>query len=335
MTTPQTPLPSGLGATTTAAEIVAGLDLSGRMAIVTGGYSGLGRETARVLRAAGAEVIVSARDLDRAQAALTGIDVRIEAMDLLDPVSIDAFAKRFLATGRSLHVLINCAAVMACPLARDGRGHEMQFSTNHLGHFQLTSRLWPALAEAGGARVVAVSSRGHRFSPVMFDDPDFLRRDYDPWLGYGQSKTANALFAVELDRRGAAHGVRAFSVHPGGIVETGLSKHVDPALLIAHGAIDALGRAVIDPARNLKTVEQGAATIVWCAVSPQLDGKGGVYCENCDVSSLAPDGNAAIRQPAELMHLGGVLPYAVDPQAARRLWELSENMLGMTAEPNG
>ncbi len=332
MTTPQSPLPSGWGATTTATDVIAGLDLSGKTAIVTGGYSGLGREAARVLRSAGAEVIVPARDLSRARAALDGIDVRIESMDLLDPASIDAFAARFLATGQALHILINSAAVMACPLARDAKGHESQFSTNHLGHFQLTARLWPALAKAKGARVVAVSSRGHRFSPVIFDDPDFQNRDYDPWKGYGQSKTANALFAVELDRRGAASGVRAFSVHPGGIVDTGLAKYVDRSHLVAYGAIDAQGRAIIDPSRNLKTPEQGAATIVWCAVSPELADKGGVYCENCDISPLAPDSNTRIEQPAELMHLGGVLSYAIDPQAAQRLWEMSETMLGFQTE---
>src|SRR5262245_43584808 len=215
MSTPQAPIGSGFGAATTAAEIVRGRNLSGKIAIVTGGYSGIGRETARVLRAAGARVIVPTRDRDRAAKALYGIDVEIEAMDLLDPASIDAFAARFEAGGSPLHILINSAGIMACPLTRDAHGYEAQFATNHLGHFQLVARLMPALRRAKGARVVSVSSWGHRRSPVVFDDPNFERRDYDRWSAYGQSKTANILFALALDQRAKGDGIRAFSLHPG------------------------------------------------------------------------------------------------------------------------
>jgi len=329
MTTLQKPIGSGFGAASTAEEVLKGMDLSGKVAIVTGGYSGLGLETARVLRRAGASVIVPARDLTRAAAALKAIgDVELEAMDLLDPASIDAFAGKFLASGRPLHLLIHSAGIMACPLARDARGYESQFSTNHLGHFQLAARLWPALLKARGARVVSVSSWGHRHSPVVFEDPNFERRDYTPWLGYGQSKTANILFALALDQRGRAEGVRAFSVHPGGIVATGLGKYITQDQLRAGGAIDERGNPVLDPARGFKTVEQGAATIVWCAVSPRLDELGGVYCADCDIAPLVPqegdkDGTAKKFASRPL----GVMPYAVDPQAAERLWKLSENLI--------
>ncbi|MGW6256861.1 oxidoreductase [Streptomyces sp. NPDC055085] len=326
MTTAQQPLHSGFGPASTAEEVAAGVDLTGRVAIVTGGYSGIGLETVRVLRAAGAEVVVPARDAARAAAALEGIDgVEVAAMDLIDPVSVDAFADGFLASGRPLHLLVASAGIMATPLTRDARGYEAQFATNHLGHFQLVSRLRPALRAAGGARVVVVSSRGHRFSPVDLDDPNFEHTPYEPFLAYGRSKSANALFAVELDRRGRADGVRAFAVHPGTIVDTGLAKHLSEDALRAAGAVEEDGTPVRDSARQLKTVPQGAATTVWCATSPALEGLGGVYCENCDISPLVPeeDRQAWLRDekaPA------GVLAYAVDPEQAARLWALSERL---------
>ena len=226
MFTSQHPIGSGFGFATTAEEVIRGIDLSGRTAIVTGGYSGIGLETSRVLAAAGATVIVPARTPDKARANLAGLPrVELAALDLLDPASIDTFARNHLASGRPLHLLIHSAGVMATPLTRDGRGHESQFSTNHLGHFQLALRLLPALVRSEGARVVALSSRGHRFSAVDFEDPSFERQPYDKWKAYGQSKTANALFALGLDRRIAEQGVRAFSVHPGGIL-TDLTRHL-------------------------------------------------------------------------------------------------------------
>ena len=323
----QQPLPSGFGAASTAEDVIKGIDLTGRIAVVTGGYSGIGLETVRVLRAAGAEIVVPARDVARARAALAGVDgveVFDTPMDLGDPASIDAFAATFLGSGRALHLLINNAGIMATPLARDARGFESQFATNHLGHFQLTARLWPALVAAGGARVVALSSRGHRFSPVVFEDLHFEHRAYEPFLAYGQSKTANALFAVELDRRGRDEGVRAFAPHPGTIVDTGLLRHTDPESIRTTGVVDADGLPVRDPEQQLKTVEQGAATTVWCATSPQLEAHGGVYCENCDISPLVTadeeaDWRKSFGRP-------GVLPYAVDPEAAVRLWEVSERL---------
>ncbi|MGW7253495.1 oxidoreductase [Streptomyces sp. NPDC054834] len=323
MTTPQRPLHSGFGAASTAEEVIEGIDLTGKVAIITGGYSGIGLETSRVLRAAGAEVVVPARDPERARTALKGLDgVEVAPMDLIDRASVDAFAETFLASGRPLHILVANAGIMATPLTRDARGYEAQFATNHLGHFRLTARLWAALVAAGGARVVALSSRGHRFSPVVFEDLHFEHRPYDPFLAYGQSKTANVLFAAELDRRGMSQGVRAFSLHPGRIVDTGLAKHLAEDALLAAGAVDAEGRPVRDPTRQMKTIEQGAATSVWCATSELLSGRGGVYCENVDISPLVED--EAVWRADEAAP--GVLPYAVAREAAARLWEVSERL---------
>ncbi|MGK5072832.1 oxidoreductase [Janthinobacterium sp. ZB1P44] len=315
----QTPLRSGFDAGTTATEALAGRDLSGVQAIVTGGASGLGLETVRVLAGAGAKVLVPARDPRQAQAALDGMaGVEVAALDLLDPQSIDAFAAAFLATGRTLHVLVNGAGIMATPLLRDARGYEGQFATNHLGHFQLTARLWSALRQAQGARVVCVSSLGHRQAGVDLDDPHFLRQPYDKWRAYAQSKSANALFAVELDRRAAAHGVRAFSLHPGAIL-TPLVRHLDLDDLRRVGALDDEGQVNPPPQSGFKNVAQGAATAVWCATSAQLEGMGGVYCEDGDIAALVADDSAG----------PGVRRWAVDPAQARQLWVLSEQMTGV------
>jgi len=312
MTTEQQPLNSGFGATTTAREVLAGRDLTGKVAIVTGGYSGVGLETTRALAEAGATVIVTARTKEKAQTALAGIPgVEIDTLELTDPASIDAFAKRFLDSQRPLDILINNAGIMAPPLQRDARGYESQFATNHLGHFQLTLRLWPALKQAKTARVVSVSSRGIRFGGVDFDDPNFERRDYDKWQAYGQSKTANALFAVALDKRGRVHNIRAFSVHPGGIL-TDLIRYLPAEEL----------EALKSTGEVLKTPEQGAATTVWCATSPQLEGKGGVYCLDCDIAKVISNYDAA-------QQLAGVLPRAIDPELAEKLWELSEKLTGV------
>lgn len=207
MPTVQAPIGSGFGAASTAHDVVKGLDLSGKVAIVTGGYSGIGLETTRALRAAGASVLVPARDHTRAVAALKRLDgVELETMDLIDPASVDAFAARFLVSGQPLHILVNSAGIGGGPLTRDARGYEVCFAANHPGHFQLAVRLWPALCQANGARVVAVSAWAHSRAPIVFEDLHFRQRDYSPGLAYGQSKTANILFALALDERGAAHG---------------------------------------------------------------------------------------------------------------------------------
>lgn len=316
-TTPQHPIGSGFGPETTAAEVIRGIDLTGKIAVVTGGYAGIGLETTRTLLSAGARVVVPARDLSKATSALAAMPGAItETLDLMDPSSIDAFANRFVASGQPLHILVNNAGIMANPLTRDARGYESQFSTNHLGHFQLTARLWPALLRAKGARVVSLSSVGHRRAPVNFEDPNFERREYDRWAAYGQSKSANALFAVSLDTVGESHDIRAFSVHPGGVV-TDLLRHMPTEEVRAYGVLDEHGGAIIDPARNKKTVEQGAATSVWCATSRQLEGFGGVYCENCDI---------AVQVPGDSTELRGVRPWAIDREFALELWNLSEKL---------
>lgn len=325
MSTPQQPISSGHGPATSAEEVIRGIDLTGKNAIVTGGYSGLGRETARVLLEAGARVIVPARDVARARENLSTLPaIEVRPMDLLEPASIDAFAERFLSEDAPLHLLINSAGIMAIPkLTLDARGREIHFATNHLGHFQLTTRLLPALRAAHNARVVALSSLGHRYSPVHFDDINFTHRAYDPWQAYGQSKTANILFVIALDAREQENGVRAFAVHPGSIAGTGLERHIPKQVLIDAGILEADGTPVRDPARNLKTIGQGAATDVWCAVSPQLEGMGGVYCENCDIAAVSSleGGDTKIQ---DSMRISGVMPYAVDPVAAARLWTLSD-----------
>ncbi|NKJ45584.1 oxidoreductase [Burkholderia sp. SG-MS1] len=318
MTSNQIPLRTGFNATTTAAAVLGAHDLSGMTAVITGGYSGLGLEAARVLAGAGASVVVPARDVARAAAAVRGIKrIELAELDLMDAASIDAFAEGFLASGRPLHMLLNSAGIMAAPLRRDSRGYESQFSTNHLGHFQLTARLWPALLRANGARVVSVSSLGHRLSAVDFDDPNFERRPYDKWIAYGQSKTANALFAVGVDRLGKAENIRAFSLHPGSIF-TPLSRHLDIEDYRRVGAADAEGNLLSTEQAGFKTVEQGAATLVWCAVSHQLDGMGGVYCEDCDIAPLAMSESDK----------GGVRSWAVDPELALHLWTVSEQLTG-------
>ncbi len=329
MSDSQLPIGSGFKAASTTSEVISGIDLTGKVAIVTGGYAGLGLETTRTLALAGATVVVPVRDLIKARAALNSINsVEIEPMDLIDPKSIDAFAARFLDSGRPLHIMVNSAGIMALPqLTLDDRGYEYHFAINHLGHFQLTTRLLPALRKANGARVVSVSAWAHRLSDVVFDDPFFQRREYQPMLGYGQSKTANILFATGLDMREQQHGIRAFSLHPGSIVDTDLGRNFSRDQLLAFGVIDADGKPIIDPQKQLKTVEQGAATQVWCATHPQLENIGGVYCENVEIARLVPPDESTDWGPDDSTRKLGVMPYAIDPDHANRLWKLSETLL--------
>lgn len=324
----QMPVKSGFNASSTTHDVIKGINLTGKTIIVTGGYAGIGLETVKAFIAVGAKVIVPARDINKATNNLKGIpNVTVEAMDLMDPASIDAFAEKFLAEHGALHILVNNAGIMWVPLLRDQRGYESQLATNHLGHFQLTAKLWPALKKAKGARVINVSSFGHQMAPFNFDDPNFLNREYETLQGYGQSKTANNLFAVELDHRGKTFGVRAFSLHPGSVNGTDLGRVAPMRLFQQMGTHDANGNIFPEVAATLKTVEQGAATSVWCATSSQLNGIGGVYCENADIAEL-DEGNIE-HNYSDPSSLRGVKPYAVNASAAQKLWTLSEEMTGI------
>jgi NAD(P)-dependent dehydrogenase (short-subunit alcohol dehydrogenase family) len=303
-----TPLRTPFGFDSTAAEVIAGVDLSGRRAIVTGGSSGIGVETARALVGAGAHVTLAVRDVDAGHRVATDIGgtVDVAALDLSDLDSVSAFVASW---NGPLHILVNNAGVMAIQeLTMSASGHEMQFATNHLGHFALAVGLHAALASAGGARVVSVSSAGHLRSPVVFDDVDFAFREYDPFGAYGQSKTANVLFAVEATRRWRDDGILANALMPGGIA-TPLQRHL-PAEY-AQQALTAFRAAGTD----FKTVEQGAATSTLLAASPLLEGVGGRYFENCSQARVVERRGA----PGQ----GGVAPYALDPANAERLWEVS------------
>jgi NAD(P)-dependent dehydrogenase (short-subunit alcohol dehydrogenase family) len=297
--------------------VLEGIDLTGKLAIVTGGYSGLGLETTRALAGVGAQVVVPARRRATAEEALAGSDrVEVDELDLADLASVRAFAERFLASGRSAEIVINNAGIMACPETRVGLGWEAQFATNHLGHYALVNLLWPAIAH-DGARVVSVSSAGHRRSPIRWDDVMF-ERGYDKWEAYGQAKTANVLFAVQLDALAKDVGVRAFAIHPGGI-RTPLQRHLTTEEMVAAGWIDEHGNLI---ASGFKSPEQGAATQVWAATSPKLEGMGRVYCEDCDIAEVVP---------ADDTTAGGVREYAIDPEQASRLWRLSAELSGIDA----
>lgn len=321
MPSTQSPVGSPFGYRSTAGQVVEGIDLSGKRVVVTGGYSGIGTETVRALAGAGAEVIVGARRTGQAEEVIRDVHgaITVLPLDLGDPAAIDAFAENVAERWDSIDILINNAAVMANPLTRDARGYEGQFATNHLGHFQLTARLWPLLKAAGSARVVALSSIGHRLNGLDLGDPHFDRREYDKWTAYGQAKSANALFALHLDKLGAPHGVRAFAVHPGGIA-TPLQRHLTMDEQRSMGWYDEAGNLN----ERFKTPEQGASTTVWAATSPLLEGAGGVYCENCDVATPAgPD-----TPPGS-----GVFPHVRDEALAERLWAESERMTGVEFRP--
>jgi NAD(P)-dependent dehydrogenase (short-subunit alcohol dehydrogenase family) len=309
------------GARSSAREVIAGHDLSGRDAIVTGGASGIGVETVRALATAGARVVIATRDRPKGEEVAARLSretgngaIEFRLLDLASLASVRAFATQFLALRRPLHLLINNAGIMATPLSYTTDGFESQFGTNHVGHFALTVGLLPALKAAAGARIVSLTSLGHRRSDVDFDDLNFQRRAYDPWLAYGQSKTANVLFAVGLTQRLAGDGIFANAVHPGGIM-TGLQKHVPREEQIRLGWIDESGI----PHPRLKSAEQGAATSVWAAVAAELEGVGGHYLEDCRIAKAW-----SADKP-----LSGVKSYALDPDRARRLWSVSEELIAL------
>ncbi|MEV6711249.1 SDR family NAD(P)-dependent oxidoreductase [Lentzea sp. NPDC051208] len=306
------------GFESTALEVVEGVDLSGRRAVVTGGASGIGVETVRALAAAGAEVTIAARDVEAGRrvaadvSATTGNSgVLVAPLELTSQESVRAFARTW---DGPLHLLINNAGVMATPLTRTPEGWELQFATNHFGHFTLTLGLFDAL-RAEGARVVNVSSAGHLSSPVVFEDIHFERREYDRWQAYGQSKTANVLFGVEAGRRWSGDGITMNALMPGGIL-TALQRHISQEELQERIRLRGGGG---NPLR-LKTPEQGAATTLVLAVSPLVEGRSGLYFEDCNEALPHAEGTTT-----------GLAAYAADPEAAAQLWKVSEETLKVQA----
>ena len=321
------PIMSNFNARTTALEAVAGLSLAGRNAIVTGGASGLGLETSRALASAGANVTLAVRNLDQGNAAadairqeFVGSHVAVAKLDLGDMTTVRQLAANWLTSGKPLDILINNAAIMACPLTRTAQGWEAQFATNHLGHFALTTALLPALEKAaqasGDARIVCLSSSGHKIAGVDFDDIHFERREYNKWKAYGQAKSANAMFALGLHLRHHADGITANAVHPGGIM-TGLQKFLPLEEMRALGWL----KADDTPLDLFKSPAQGASTSVWAATAPALNGrgtgKGGMYLEDCRQGLPAEPSN----------RISGYSPHIMDVEAAQKLWEVSETLL--------
>jgi NAD(P)-dependent dehydrogenase (short-subunit alcohol dehydrogenase family) len=317
----QTPLQSGFHAKSTASEVLKNIDLAGKVAIVTGGYSGIGLETVRALASKGAKVIVPVRSEAKAKEALADLsgDITTVSMDLADLASVKQFAASMQETLPQLDLLINNAGVMASPESRVGPGWESQFGICHMGHFALTQGLFSALEKTPEARVVALSSTAHKMSDIMWDDVNFETTPYEKWRAYGQAKTANALFANALSRRMQSFGGLAFSVHPGGIF-TPLQRHLPKEEMIAMGWLGEDGEPSELAKAGFKSPEQGASTTLWAATSPKLIGISGVYCEDADIAALTDPGSPMARYM-------GVDPHACDDDAAERLWSLSESWL--------
>lgn len=312
----QTPLDSPFGARSTAREVAKDADLSGRTVVITGGYAGIGLEAAKALAGAGARLIVPGRSPDKARAALDGLHAVVIELDLAEPDSVAAGAEAIRAeASEGIDLLINNAGIMATPLRRNSKGWESQFATNQLGHFALFARLKDLLFKRPGARVVALSSLAHRISDIDLDDWNWETGEYDKWKAYGRSKSANALFALALNEKYEADGLKAYSVHPGGIV-TELQRDLEESEMRAMGWIDEEGR--LNPA--FKSVEEGAATTVWTGTSPLLEDRGGVYCEDCNIAAPAEDGR-----------FSGYREHIRDLESAKKLWALSEAVTGLSA----
>ncbi len=315
----QKPLGSGFPPKSEPHEVLADIDLTGKIAIVTGGYSGIGLETTRALAAKGAKVIVPVRDEAKAADNLSGVDgdVSSATMDLSDIASVRKFTDAMCSSLSQLDLLINNAGIMACPLERVGPGWESQFGVNHMGHFALTKGLMPLLEKAEAPRVVALSSIAHKRNGILWDDIQFANSEYNKWTSYAQSKSANALFANALSRRMAGFGGRAFSVHPGGIF-TPLQRHLPVEEQIELGWLDKDGEPSELAKTGFKTPAQGCTTSLWAATSPLLNDKHGLYCEDCDVAQLMDENSPPF---------SCVAPHACDDDDAERLWELSEALL--------
>lgn len=317
----QTPVNSGYTAKSTGEEVLANLNLEGKVAIVTGGYSGIGLETTRALANKGVKVIVPARSKQKATDSLEDLngDVQIVSMDLSDLKSVKSFGQEMITKLNRLDFLINNAGIMACPEARVSHNWEAQFGTNHMGHFTLTKSLMPLIEKNSGARVICLTSTAHKLSDIRWDDINFEADNYDKWHAYGQSKTANALFANALSRRLKETGGEAFAVHPGGIF-TPLQRHLPKDEMVALGWIEEDGSPSELAKQGFKTPEQGCSTTLWAATSELLDGKTGVYCEDCNVS-------APTNLESPMARYFGVDAHACDDESAERLWKMSEQFL--------
>lgn len=317
----QVPVQSGFHAKSTGAEVLADIDLTGKTAIVTGGYSGIGLETVRGLASKGASVIVPVRSEGKAAENLADVqgDIKMAPMDLADIASVRQFASKMNDELSHLDILINNAGIMACPEARVGPGWESQFGVNHMGHFALAQGLSALLEKAKGARVVALSSTAHKVSDILWDDIQYENTPYDKWQAYGQAKTANALFANALSRRMRNSGGLAFSVHPGGIF-TPLQRHLPKEEMIALGWLGEDGEPSELAKAGFKTPEQGCSTTLWAATSPRLEGKPGVYCEDAEIASPTDP-------ESQMARYMGVDAHACDDDAAERLWAISEKLL--------
>lgn len=317
----QVPIQSGFHMRSTGAEVLADLELSGRTAIVTGGYSGIGLEATRALAQKGVRVIVPVRSAEKAAENLAGVqgDMKTAPLDLADLGSVRAFAASMLDELERLDLLINNAGIMACPLARVGPGWESQFGVNHMGHFALTKALLPLIEKTPGARVVALSSTGHKISDIRWDDIQFEKSEYNKWKAYGQAKTANALFANALSRRLQGSGGLAFAVHPGGIF-TPLQRHLPREEQIALGWLNEDGEPSELAKAGFKTPEQGCSTTLWAATAAVLEGKPGVYCEDCDIA-------APTDPQSPMARYQGVDAHACNDESAEKLWTISEELL--------
>ena len=318
----QKPIISGFDSKSGADKIVKEKDLSGKIAIVTGGYSGIGLETTRALVAIGAKVIIAAKRTEVAVQNLEGIVSKenIVEMDLGNLNSVRKFTEDFKESFGKLDLLINNAGIMACPETRIGNGWESQFAVNHIGHFLLTKELMDTMAENDGARFVSLSSSAHSLTGILWDDIHFRNNSYDKWMAYGQSKTASSLVAIEFHRRMVDKGVSGFSVHPGGIL-TPLQRHLQKEEMVALGWMDEDG-SPSEMAKNFfKTTSQGASTTLWCATSPSLNGIGGVFCEDCDIAKRKNEVDESLQR------YFGVADWAVDTEEASKLWDVTEKML--------